>query len=111
MLCYLRPSGCRFPPTGNPKLERQLQELVQPDCTVRELVLAERGLTADATVAVAVMIAHNNSIRRLDYRRNRPELRGLQVRALILCAMARECGLLGYERGGVVSPGVGNRFH
>ena len=73
--------GSRFPPSVNPKLEKQLQELVQPDCQIRELNLAERQLGPDATVAVAVMIAHNSSLRRLDYRRNRPEMRGLQVPA------------------------------
>ena len=77
--CSLKLAGCRFPPTGLPKLERQLQELVQPDCTVRELSLAARQLGPEATVAVAVMLAHNTSLRRLDFRRNRPEQRGLQV--------------------------------
>lgn len=69
-----------------PKLDKQMQDLVQPDCQVRELNLAERSLNADQTVAVAVMLAHNSSLRRLDYRRNRPELKGLQVPRLLPCA-------------------------
>ncbi|KAK9789195.1 hypothetical protein WJX73_002262 [Symbiochloris irregularis] len=68
----------RFPPTGMPKLERQLQDLVQNDCLVRDLNLAERGLNTDQSIAVAVMLAHNRSLKRLDFRRNRPELKGLQ---------------------------------
>ena len=62
-----------------PKLEKQLQDLVQPECTIRELNLSERALGPEATIATAVMIAHNSCLRRLDFRRNRPEIRGLQV--------------------------------
>ena len=79
LMVHVRACARRFPPTGQPKLERTLQELVQPDCTTRELSFAERQLGPEATVAVAVMLAHNISLRRLDFRRNRPELRGLQV--------------------------------
>lgn len=62
-----------------PKLDKQLAELVQPECRITELNLAERTLNQEQTFAVAVMVAHNSSLRKLDYRRNRPDVKGVQV--------------------------------
>ena len=62
-----------------PRLDKQLKELVEPDCTLRDLDLSLRGLGPDDFKAVAVALAHNASIFRVDLRRNKPELKGITV--------------------------------
>ena len=68
-----------------PKLDKQLKELVEPDCCTRDLDLSQRSLGPEAAWSVAVAIAHNVSVFRLDLRRNRPETKGIKVR-WIACA-------------------------
>lgn len=79
-------SRIRIPATGSAKVDRELRELVQPQCTQQAYSLAERQLGPEATIAVAVMLAHNSCLTRLDYRRNFPEQRGLQK---LMAAMQR----------------------
>ena len=52
---------------------------MEPDCCVRDLDLSARGLGADSARSVAVALAHNYSVFRLDMRRNKPEAKGVKV--------------------------------
>ena len=71
-----------------PKLDKQLRELVEPDCTQRDLDLSLRGLGPDDFKSVAVALAHNTSVFRVDLRRNRPEHKGVTVRPGIVPSAA-----------------------
>ena len=53
---------------------------MEPDCCVRELDLGQQNLGPEAALSVAVAIAHNYSVWKLDFRRNRPDLKGIKVR-------------------------------
>lgn len=69
----------RLPVTSNPKLEKELQPLCQSGCTRRDFSLAERGLKETETHAVAIMLAHNQSLHSFSFRRNLPDDRGTNV--------------------------------
>ena len=94
------------------RLDRQLKELVEPDCCTRDLDLSQRGLGHEAFWAIAVAIAHNYSVFRLDLRRNRPELRGIKVRAPspeACCFSPESCMPLACPARGVLGDSGGHR--
>ena len=64
---------------SQPKLDKQLRELVEPDCTHRDLDLSLRNLGPEDFKSVAVALAHNASVFRVDLRRNKPEHKGVVV--------------------------------
>ena len=75
------PMPCRLPVTNNPKLEKELHALCLSGCTRTDFSLAERGLKETETHAVAIMLAHNQSLQSFSFVRNLPDDRGTNVRA------------------------------